>query len=497
MAPQQNSTFIDENTSLCQTMKDLPEVIKHYSPILPLKNKQNDNNKQDFRHKRAVTDANEEPYRVLNYKNCHNENNNRLSGRSCRSRSISLFGVNSTMAYEQGYKEITIWLGNEVRYVSGVTNKTTCNDIIKAMIDDELSNGNDNVYSCVQKDGTASRDYSGYVITESWRGIERSYDGNMAILPIWKAWNRVHNEIRLSLKHHKDVKDPTKIVKTSTALSSLRKYFCKLLNFRMLRKEKPTNPMKSLKDQPNAAALSTNHLNKIPNPLKKSLNNKDGSKPIVHDVEVKFNKDKLYRLSETRSTVQKRHKSPRKRKINKKSNVTKRHDKNHDISNYLRRRKDPNVRCSIRSKLAKTNAEMNELYDREYTLTRQLTNKCRLYRLQNELYTKTDKNFEISVGQIQHNIENCAQEIIRTEHELLHVKNEIKQDISIINSLKRLALETNSSECQMPKALKKVLRLSPSEIPDAVSIPIKPTNEQMQFVDNIYEFCDNNASLLV
>lgn len=43
--------------------------------------------------------------------------------------------------------------------------------------------------------GAASRDYNDYVITESWRGIERSYDGNMAILPVWKAWSRVHNEV--------------------------------------------------------------------------------------------------------------------------------------------------------------------------------------------------------------------------------------------------------------------------------------------------------------
>lgn len=43
---------------------------------------------------------------------------------------------------EQGHKEITIWLSEEPRYVSGVTNKTTCNDIIKALIDDEISNGN-------------------------------------------------------------------------------------------------------------------------------------------------------------------------------------------------------------------------------------------------------------------------------------------------------------------------------------------------------------------
>lgn len=43
---------------------------------------------------------------------------------------------------EQGHKEITIWLGDEPRYVSGVTNKTTCNDIIKALIDDEIRCGN-------------------------------------------------------------------------------------------------------------------------------------------------------------------------------------------------------------------------------------------------------------------------------------------------------------------------------------------------------------------
>lgn len=41
----------------------------------------------------------------------------------------------------------------------------------------------------------ASRDYGDYIITESWGGVERSYDGNMAILPVWRAWSRVHNEV--------------------------------------------------------------------------------------------------------------------------------------------------------------------------------------------------------------------------------------------------------------------------------------------------------------
>lgn len=149
----------------------------------------------------------------------------------------------------------------EARYVSGVTNKTTCDDIIKALIDDELRNGNgfycgNNpkgrliiiiprrscrdcyfflyitiwlfIYLCSlftisfifshfafrsvsfnfpvfrtlekqdggqRKTAAASRDYSDYIITESWGGIERCYDGNMAILPVWRAWSRVHNEV--------------------------------------------------------------------------------------------------------------------------------------------------------------------------------------------------------------------------------------------------------------------------------------------------------------
>jgi len=45
----------------------------------------------------------------------------------------------------------------------------------------------------------ASRDYGDYIITESWGGIERSYDGNMAILPVWRAWSRVHNEVMATI----------------------------------------------------------------------------------------------------------------------------------------------------------------------------------------------------------------------------------------------------------------------------------------------------------
>lgn len=39
--------------------------------------------------------------------------------------------------------EIPIWICGEPRYISGITDTTTCRDIIQALIDDELMGGED------------------------------------------------------------------------------------------------------------------------------------------------------------------------------------------------------------------------------------------------------------------------------------------------------------------------------------------------------------------
>ncbi|XP_075162352.1 meru [Haematobia irritans] len=519
MAPQQNSTLIDENLDVSPSLINIPEEISHYSPILPPKSKFNhdkDNNNNNNKHGPGNNShqQHQDVHFVRNWeqterekhhyhKSKHHRSGSYRSGHSKRSRSISLYGVNSTI--EQGHKEITIWLGDEPRYVSGVTNKTTCNDIIKALIDDEIRCGN---YEYCQrlKDGTASRDYSDYVITECWRCIERSYDGNMAILPVWKAWSRVHNEIRLSLKHHKDILDPSKAFKNNnTTLTNIRNYISKLLNLGKRKSHKTKNqPRSSNQCQKLTSDENVQYRNKAfklldIQPLNMAIHcaiieeTNTNIKPSKEESEIqaksKINKEKLYRLSEGRSSQRKR-RSSRRRKDKRPS-----HDKipNMEVSStYLRRRKDSTIRSSVRNKLAQKNAEMNELYEREYALTKELTNKCKLYKLQNELYTASDKDLEISVGQIQHNIEAYAREIIRTEHELLEVKNEIKQDISIINNLKRLTLESNRNDCGIPTNLDNVLKpVASNDAPEPLNI------DQMLFVDNIYEFCDNNASMLV
>ncbi|XP_036671093.3 uncharacterized protein meru isoform X1 [Drosophila suzukii] len=515
MAPQQqNSTFIDDNLDSCPSLLNLPE-----SPILPPRrcqnqdtNNNNNNNKQAAFEERLVDESVGEPPLAppkapapparQACKNKHGRENGNVGQASRRHRSISLYGVNSTV--EQGHKEIPIWMDDgEARYVSGVTNKTTCDDIIKALIDDELSNGDGLYCGNNPKDGgqrntaAASRDYGDYIITESWGGIERSYDGNMAILPVWRAWSRVHNELRISLKHRDNFRDPLAMqliphTQPPTSFSML-KWLKKLLH---LKKGKKMTPK------------PTNTPPKVPNKLKeKSLLGQKQS--ITNDLVLVIMPDqlykgtenaakaKLYKLAENRVSKQRRRRRSR-HEVTKASIETFRTaipsecNNNNYNNNCIRRRKDKPLRNSVRNKLASLHADMNVRYEKEYALTRQLSEKCRLYRLQNERYKGPE--MELSVGQLQQNIEAYAEDIIKTEHELLELKNEIRHDISLINKLKRLTLEETEADTECKGGVAK----QPQSSQEMENTPqVAKNTQEMLFVDNIYEFCDNNASMLV
>uniref|UniRef100_A0A6P4EJY3 Uncharacterized protein LOC108041769 isoform X1 n=1 Tax=Drosophila rhopaloa TaxID=1041015 RepID=A0A6P4EJY3_DRORH len=386
----------------------------------------------------------------------------------------------------------------EARYVSGVTNKTTCDDIIKALIDDELSNGDGYYHYCGNnpKDGgqrntaAASRDYGDYIITESWGGIERSYDGNMAILPVWRAWSRVHNELRISLKHRDNFRDPQTMQliphsQPPTSFSMI-KWLKKLLH---LKKEKKIMP-RPTKTPP-----------KLPNKRReRSLLGQQQAVPddlvlvLMPDQLYKGTenaaKAKLYKLAENRVSKQRRRRRSR-HEVTKTSIETFRtaipsECNNNNYNNCIKRRKDKPLRNSVRNKLASLHADMNVLYEKEYALTRELSEKCRLHRLQNERYKGPE--MEVSVGQLQQNIEAYAEDIIKTEHELLELKNDIRHDISLINNLKRLTLEETKGGTPLKPQPSNEMENTPQVAKNML---------EMQFVDNIYEFCDNNASMLV
>uniref|UniRef100_A0A182KG88 Ras-associating domain-containing protein n=1 Tax=Anopheles christyi TaxID=43041 RepID=A0A182KG88_9DIPT len=94
--------------------------------------------------------------------------------------------------------EIPIWIRGEARFVSGINGTTTCSNIIRALIDDEIQSGN---YG--PDDVAVSRDVSDYVIIERWREVEQVLTGDTRILSIWNAWGDAKNEVQFRLRINK------------------------------------------------------------------------------------------------------------------------------------------------------------------------------------------------------------------------------------------------------------------------------------------------------
>ncbi|XP_053953901.1 uncharacterized protein LOC128860402 [Anastrepha ludens] len=520
MAVQQNSTLIYDNLAECPSLLKEPEELSRYSPILPLKNQNNDiktniqQSDSNNNNKNNNNNLNPEIKDIHKYRKYTRNRPQRnyaassCSAQSSRSRTISLSGVHGTE--KQGHKEIPIWIGEEPRYVSGVNSRTTCNDIIKALIDDEIRIGSNHDY-CANRNkfDAASRDYNDYVIAESWRGIERSYDGNMAILPVWKAWSRVHNEIRLSLKHHTEVAEPLPPKQTNNWFQSIRKYLALL--FKFTKRNKKMLPDVTNKQQKQLLPIeeeeSPDEIVFILLPDKKYDNSAalpQISKPLSTATDTSFNdpntkaammKRKLYSLAESRVSMRRKKRSSKTSKRKSEEFHASPPANTQDVANNcIRRRKPTSIRQSLRHTLAQKTNDIDTLYKRESELTKRLNHKCQLYKLHNELYSKSDQRLELSIGQIQRNVEQYAEQIIQTEHELLELKNEIKQDISIVNNLKRMTLraEEKANECGVPLLAEMRGGVQHEEQPRKGDI-----NAEMQFVDNIYEFCDNNASMLV
>ncbi|KAL0273337.1 UNVERIFIED_CONTAM: hypothetical protein PYX00_006030 [Menopon gallinae] len=82
-------------------------------------------------------------------------------------------------------EEIPIWVNGIIQWVSGVDRKTTCRDVIEAVLLGE---------------GSEKRNVKDYTIMERWRRVERPLDENSKILKIWSHWGDEKKEVRLCLK---------------------------------------------------------------------------------------------------------------------------------------------------------------------------------------------------------------------------------------------------------------------------------------------------------
>ncbi|KAF7268091.1 hypothetical protein GWI33_018752 [Rhynchophorus ferrugineus] len=85
-------------------------------------------------------------------------------------------------------EEIPVWVRGEQRWVSGITDETTCFDVIQVLLKDE------------EKRGRHMGLPENYQITERWRGVEQSLEPYSKILDIWNTWGSAQTEVKISLR---------------------------------------------------------------------------------------------------------------------------------------------------------------------------------------------------------------------------------------------------------------------------------------------------------
>jgi len=83
--------------------------------------------------------------------------------------------------------EIPIWFNGRIKWISNLSCRSKCCDVIKAILLSTDSNVNEN-----------------YILYESWRGVERALKSRCRLLKLWKSWGGESENIILTLRLKKE-----------------------------------------------------------------------------------------------------------------------------------------------------------------------------------------------------------------------------------------------------------------------------------------------------
>ncbi|KAG4078638.1 hypothetical protein HA402_015228 [Bradysia odoriphaga] len=451
--------------------------------------------------------------------------------------------------------EIPIWICGEPRFISGIMSNTTCYELIQALIDDELHdkrNEKGNV------DVAVSRDLNDYVITECWRDVEQALPGETYILPIWQAWSTARNEIKFKLKinknkvghdneYKKSVADPKakkrkfvtlrKLIKRLIHQSETIHDHLSVISDNHLEKAVTAKPDKKLYD-PNVMAnflrdtdvtrkenIYVNPYTSVPNPIDIEQcdelfllidNNDDDRDSGVHveygqyilnqkcnaSMKAKLcQKDKPNQDSDYQETPKRKLYSKKQKNKLRENNLNSRLSRyNLPPAGFFSEVEKTSSRYEIiRLEILFRISDIKKLLKTENDLTKILAKRCAQYRSQNELYT-AKIGLEMQIERIQANLSFFAKEIIRNELQLFEIRMEIKQKQGIIRNLYRM-LKEEESICGLEGDGLSIDDLflmedSSQDVCERVKNCLSQEND-VCFVDNIYEFCDNNSSMVV
>lgn len=99
--------------------------------------------------------------------------------------------------------KISVWVCQEEKLVSGLSKRTTCADVIRALLFDQKQNQNLPDQNFPVSSGAAGGMLVGsahsYCIVEKWRGFERILPNKTKILRLWLAWGDEQDNVRFVL----------------------------------------------------------------------------------------------------------------------------------------------------------------------------------------------------------------------------------------------------------------------------------------------------------
>uniref|UniRef100_A0A8B9KSN2 Ras association domain family member 10 n=1 Tax=Astyanax mexicanus TaxID=7994 RepID=A0A8B9KSN2_ASTMX len=79
--------------------------------------------------------------------------------------------------------KVSVWVCREEKLVSGLSRRTTCADVVRALLEEQRS----------------AAPPRSYCIVEKWRGYERALPARTRLLRLWTAWGREREHVRFVL----------------------------------------------------------------------------------------------------------------------------------------------------------------------------------------------------------------------------------------------------------------------------------------------------------
>jgi len=110
--------------------------------------------------------------------------------------------------------EIPVKIGPSLKWISGISNNTTCKDILISLLKTET------LLQCPE-------DYvhHHYALVESWREVSKVLPANSLILKIWSAWGEEQQNVSFTVKtvKNKRKEDPGKVEETEQNVRKVQK----------------------------------------------------------------------------------------------------------------------------------------------------------------------------------------------------------------------------------------------------------------------------------